>query len=90
MVAPDHLRESILKESHGGMYAGHFSGGKLYSTVCRNWWWPTIYTDVMDFCKNVQIVQLSLEWDESRYLHSIQPRYNALSKFLAWTLWNYL
>ena len=52
VVAPAHLRESILKESHGGVYAGHFSGVKLYSTVCRNWWWPTIYKDVMDFCKN--------------------------------------
>ena len=56
MVAPAHLRESILKESLGGMYAGHFSGGKLYSTVCRNWWWPTIYKDVMDFCRECAVV----------------------------------
>ena len=52
VVVPAHLRENILKESHGGVYAGHFSGGKLYSTICRKWWWPTIYRDVMDFCKS--------------------------------------
>ena len=52
VAVPAHLREGILKESHGGVYAGHFSGGKLYSAVCRRWWWPTIYRDVMEFCKN--------------------------------------
>ena len=52
VVVPVHLRETILKESHGGVYAGHFSGGKLYGTICRDWWWPTIYRDVMEFCKN--------------------------------------
>ena len=52
VVVPVHLRERILRESHGGVYAGHFSGGKLYSTICRNWWWPTVYRDVMEFCKN--------------------------------------
>ena len=52
VVVPAHLRETVLKESHGGVYAGHFSGGKLYSTICRDWWWPTIYRDVIEFCKN--------------------------------------
>ena len=52
VVVPAHLRESILKESHGGVYAGHFSGGKLYNTICRSWWWPTMYRDVMEYCKN--------------------------------------
>ena len=28
------------------------SGGKLYGTISRNWWWPTVYRDVMEFCKN--------------------------------------
>ena len=52
VVVPAHLRGTILKESHGGVYAGHFSGGKLYGTICRNWWWPTVYRDVVEFCKN--------------------------------------
>lgn len=38
VVVPAHLRETILKDSHEGVYAGHFSGGKLYGTICRNWW----------------------------------------------------
>ena len=52
VVVPAHLRETILKESHGGVYAGHLSGGKLYGTISRNWWWPTVYKDIMEFCKN--------------------------------------
>ena len=52
VAVPTHLRERVLEESHGGVYAGHFSTGKLYGTVCRNWWWPKVYKDVFDFCKN--------------------------------------
>ena len=30
VAVPRHLREEILARYHGGRYAGHFSGGKLY------------------------------------------------------------
>ena len=28
VAVPKHLQEEILAQSHGGKYAGHFSGGK--------------------------------------------------------------
>ena len=49
---PTHLREGVLRENHGGVTAGHFSGSKLYKALCRHWWWPNLYRDVVEFCRN--------------------------------------
>ena len=43
VVVPLHLREQILRESHGGVYGGHFAGPKLYNTLSRQWWWRGMY-----------------------------------------------
>lgn len=50
-AVPHHLREQLLKESHRGIYSGHFSGNRLYNTLARHWWWPGMYADAMAFCK---------------------------------------
>lgn len=39
VVVPLYLRESILCDSHGGSFGGHFAGLKLYNTLSRKWWW---------------------------------------------------
>ena len=51
-VVPSHLRKSIMTDCHAGRMAGHFSGARLYSTLNRQWWWKTMYRDVVEFCKN--------------------------------------
>lgn len=33
VAVPRHLQEEILAQYHGGKYAGHFSGGKLYQAI---------------------------------------------------------
>ena len=32
-VVPVHLREEIMRDSHGGVMAGHFSGNRLFTTL---------------------------------------------------------
>ena len=52
VAVPAHLHEQILQEGHRGALAGHFSGPKLFNGLCRHWWWPTLYKDAVEFCKN--------------------------------------
>ena len=51
-VVPVHLREQILRENHGGIMAGHFSGDRLYKLISRHWWWETLYKDAVSYCRN--------------------------------------
>ena len=51
VAVPLHLREKLMRESHGGVYGGHFAGPKLYNTLCQRWWWTGMYNDVMACCK---------------------------------------
>ena len=37
-VAPDHLKERLIKSVHGGSLAGHFSNNRLYNLLVRSWW----------------------------------------------------
>jgi len=51
VAVPLHLREEVIRVAHGGVYAGHFAGPKLYNTLSRRWWWPGMYNDVLSYCK---------------------------------------
>ena len=59
-VVPQQLRQKIMQEYHDGCLAGHFSGPRLYKTLVRSWWWPHMYTDVMNYvnsCPQCAIVE---------------------------------
>ena len=51
IAVPQHLREKIMRESHGGKYSGHFAGPKLYKTLSQQWWWSGMYSDALSYCK---------------------------------------
>ena len=51
-AVPKHLQGKLLQEYHGGRMAGHFSGNRLYATLCYNWWWENMYVDAITFCRN--------------------------------------
>ena len=62
-AVPSHLQQQIIAEIHGGVMSGHFSGNRLYKTLCRQWWWETMYRDAISYCKNCAecaILSLSL------------------------------
>lgn len=54
-VVPAHLQEKILRDTHSGKMAGHFSGNRLFTTLSRHWWWETLYRDCVAFCKNCAV-----------------------------------
>ena len=37
VAVPSHLRERLLRETHGGSHGGHFSSRKLYNTMLKQW-----------------------------------------------------
>ncbi|KAG8490982.1 hypothetical protein CXB51_014123 [Gossypium anomalum] len=43
------LRQSILKEAHGGLYAMHHGGNKLYHDLRELYWWPGLKREVTEF-----------------------------------------
>ena len=51
VVVPQHLRDTIMAEYHGGVMAGHFSGVRLYKTLVKQWYWEGMYTDCVAHCK---------------------------------------
>ena len=44
-VVPKTLRDDVMRSVHGGPFAGHFSGDRLYKTLVRSWYWDGMYTD---------------------------------------------
>ena len=52
VAVPSHLREQILRESHSGAMADHFSGSRLYNTLCHHWWWDSMYHDSQEYTRN--------------------------------------
>ncbi|KAG8503513.1 hypothetical protein CXB51_001473 [Gossypium anomalum] len=43
------LRQSILKEAHGGLCAMHPGGNKLYRDLRELYWWPGLKREVTEF-----------------------------------------
>ena len=41
-----------MEENHSGPLAGHFSGEKLYKALVRHWWWPSMYSDMVNHRAN--------------------------------------
>ena len=51
-AVPGHLREEVMKSVHGGPFAGHFAGPRLYKVLNRSWWWEGMYKDSVNYCKS--------------------------------------
>ena len=52
VCVPRKFQQQILQGSHGGFFSGHFLGKRLYSTLCRRWWWDRMYSDALEYCKS--------------------------------------
>lgn len=48
---PEHERNSILVEAHGGVAGGHYTGKSTMQNILRaGLWWPTLHKDSNDYC----------------------------------------
>ena len=52
VAVPKQCQQHILQCSHGGFFAGHFAGKRLYSLLCKKWWWEHMYSDAIDYCRS--------------------------------------
>ena len=51
-VVPHQLRHELLRETHGGILAGHFSANRLFQTLSRHWWWEGMHKDCVEYCRS--------------------------------------
>ena len=51
IVVSQSLRESLMREAHGGKFAGHFAERNVYSTLRRKYWWKTMRADIRRYCR---------------------------------------
>ena len=50
VVVPQSLVQEVLTSMHSGPSGGHFAAGKLAAQVKLRMWWPSVMTDVQEFC----------------------------------------
>ena len=65
-VVPCNLQQSMMEEYHGGIMTVHFSGPKVYKVMSRQWWWQSMYQDIIMVVLNVL---LSLAQGGDSYHH---------------------
>ena len=46
IAVSDKFKLTLLKESHGGKFAGHFFEKKLYATLQTKYWWKRVLADI--------------------------------------------
>ena len=45
------LRSRIIYEYHNGVLGGHVGRDRTYARLERDWWWPGMYADTVQWCK---------------------------------------
>ena len=50
-VVPKELRNKLMEETHGGIFAGHFAEKKVYDRLRRYVWWPGMRADIRRHCR---------------------------------------
>lgn len=58
-VTQGSLRESIIKEAHGGGLAGHFGRDKTLSLVRENFYWPRMDRDIAKYVDRCRICHIA-------------------------------
>ena len=51
-MSPGSSNSKFFKAVMVDFFSGHFSGKRLYSTLCRRWWWDCMYSDAVEYCKS--------------------------------------
>ena len=51
VVIPTHLVPGVLTSMHSGPSGGHFSQNKLQAQIQLRYYWPSITSDVAEFCR---------------------------------------
>ena len=52
IAVPRCLRATLMKEAHGGKFAGQFAERKVYLTLRGRYWWKGMRSDVRRYCRS--------------------------------------
>jgi hypothetical protein len=52
-----HLRVEILQENHDHTYSGHLGVDKTYNLILKDYYWPGLQKNVMEFIKTCELCQ---------------------------------
>ena len=55
VVCPSELRSDVLDLSHSQCYSGHFGIFKTHKRVLASFWWPGLYSDIVDFITQCEV-----------------------------------
>ena len=61
LVIPDAagIKRELLYEAHDAMSAGHMGVDKTYRRILEHFWWPRVYTDVLEYVTSCPECQVS-------------------------------
>lgn len=57
LVLPTQCQKAVLQLAHEVPMAGHLGKHKTTKRILRRFYWPTLYKDVVDFCRSCQMCQ---------------------------------
>ena len=52
IIVPECLKETVLKEAHGGCFAGHFTEKRTFELLKQRYWWRIMRADVRKHCRS--------------------------------------
>ena len=59
IVLPKRFHHEVIKQAHCSQYAGHQSAYKTTFRVQEKFWWPSLASDVKEFCKTCITCQMA-------------------------------
>ena len=50
LAVPKVLQQQLMKETHVGVFSGHFAARGMYRKLATQYWWKGMYTDIYHQC----------------------------------------
>ena len=51
VIPPTSDREKLFQEAHEGAFGGHLRGAKIHSELFKHYWWPSMRTEILKWCR---------------------------------------
>ena len=59
LVLPKTLKQTVLEVGHSVPWAGHLAAQKTYARIAARFYWPSMYTDVTEYCRSCPECQIT-------------------------------
>ena len=55
LIPPTADRQALFQEAHAGRFGGHLRENKVYSQLCRHYWWRGMRSEVTRWCRACKV-----------------------------------